>query len=52
MFRSAAAAVKAYKQYGCSKVSNVYKGECYAGMKDGVRLRWRLATKEEYKGIR
>lgn len=39
----------AYKQYGCSKIFKVYKGECFAGIKDGQRLRWRLATQEEIK---
>ena len=46
-FKSANDASKAYEEYGCSKVHKVYKGECFAGMKDGVRLKWRLATKEE-----
>lgn len=46
-FKNSHTAMLEYKKYGCSKIFKVYQGECYAGLKDGVRLRWRLATKEE-----
>lgn len=51
-FSSPHEASKVYAQYGCSKVYNAYKGECYAGFKDGQRLKWRLATEEEIKDHR